>query len=65
MGTPYSRQEILAIRSLRARFGHITYYLACQLEEVYFSMTGIHRAGGPIYMAAWRDEQGLYDRLFV
>lgn len=63
MRTRFSAQEILALRTLRAQYGHITYYLACELEGTYYSMTGTYRAGGAIYMAAWRDEKGLYDKL--
>ena len=64
MSKAYSKQELLAIYTLIRKYGHLTYIKMSLLENEYYELTGVHRASGAIYMAAWRLENGYYDYLF-
>ena len=63
MAKPYSRNELVAIDALIKKYGHLTYVKMSVLENEYYQLTGVHRASGAIYMAAWRLENGYYDHL--
>ena len=64
MAKPYSTNELIAIDALIQKYGHLTYVKMSVLENEYYQRTGVHRASGAIYMAAWRLENGYYDHLF-
>lgn len=64
MARAYSKDELRVIDTLIRKYGHLTYVKMSLLEKEYFELTGIHRASGAIYMAAWRLENGYYDHLF-
>ena len=64
MAKAYSKKELLAIDTLIQKYGHLTYVKMSILENEYYQLTGVHRASGAIYMAAWRLENGYYDHLF-
>ena len=59
----YSKQELRAINTLIHKYGHLTYIKMSLLENEYYQLTGVDRASGAIYMAAWRLENGYYDHL--
>ena len=63
MARAYSKDELRAIDALIRKYGHLTYVKMSLLEKEYFKLTGVHRASGAIYMAAWRLENGYYDHL--
>ena len=67
MSKIYSKKELEIIAFLIGKYGHLTYASVSveHLEEEYFKLTGIHRAGGAIYMVAWRYEHGRYNRLMA
>lgn len=64
MSKSYSIKELVILASLIRKYGHLTYIKSSLLEQEYFKLTGIHRASGALYMAAWRLENGYYDHLF-
>ena len=64
MSKAYSKHELRAIYTLIRKYGHLTYIKMSLLENEYYKLTGVHRASGAIYMAAWRLENGYYDHLF-
>lgn len=57
----YSLEELKAVREIISTFGHVTYQNGVMLEEEFSKRTGTHRAGGALYMCAWRMENGFYD----
>ena len=63
MAKAYSEKELEAINTLIKKYGHLTYIKTSILEKEYFKLSGIHRASGALYMAAWRLENGYYDHL--
>ncbi|MGL4986332.1 MAG: hypothetical protein ACRC5H_04240 [Treponemataceae bacterium] len=62
MNKKYSLRELDVIKSLIYKNGHLTYQSVASLENYYFLKTGVHRASGALYMAAWRLERGYYDK---
>ena len=63
MSRAYSISELLVIDFLIRKYGHLTYVKMSVLKNEYYQLTGVHRASGAIYMAAWRLENGYYDHL--
>ena len=63
MEKTYSIKELRVIKALIRKYGHLTYVKMSCLEDEYYQLTGVHRASGAIYMAAWRLENGYYDHL--
>ena len=63
MAKAYSTKELRVINFLIRKYGYLTYVKMSILEEEYYQLTGVHRASGAIYMAAWRLENGYYDHL--
>ena len=61
----YSIAELQALASLIRKYGHLTYGNPANVEDEFFNITGVHRASGPLYMAAWRLERGYYDNLLA
>lgn len=60
----YSKDELRAVHDIITTFGHVTYQDGSMLEVEFFKRTGQHRAGGALYMCAWRMENGYYDGKF-
>lgn len=58
---PNSLDELKAVRDIITTYGHVTYQDGAMLEEEFPKRTGTHRAGGALYMCAWRMENGVYD----
>lgn len=65
MRIPYSADELRTIKSMIDSKGHLTYQSTSSLENDYFKQTGIHRASGALYMAAWRLEHGYYNKILT
>lgn len=63
MSKAYSKAELKALYELIIKNGHLTYQSSAALENAYFEKTGVHRASGALYMAAWRLERGYYDAI--
>jgi hypothetical protein len=61
MARKYTDKELSVLQFLVQKYGHLTYQQPALLEEEYEQLTGIRRASGCLYMAAWRLENGLYD----
>jgi hypothetical protein len=61
MGHPYSTGELRALRFLVEKYGDLTYILPRNIEIEYYALTGVMRAHGCLYMAAWRLKNGYYD----
>jgi hypothetical protein len=65
MSRKYSEKELSALQSLINKYGHLTYQKPSSLEDEYFLLTGVRRASGCLYMAAWRLELGHYDEALI
>ncbi len=63
MSKAYTVKELVVLESLIRKYGHLTYVKSSLLEQEYFQLTGVSRASGALYMAAWRLENGCYDHL--
>ena len=63
MAKVYSIAEIVVLKALIHKYGHLTYIKSSLLEQEYLQLTGVCRASGALYMAAWRLENGYYDHL--
>lgn len=63
MAKSYSCNELNVIKSLIKKYGHLTYIKSSVLEDEYYRQSGVRRASGALYMAAWRLENGYYDHL--
>ena len=63
MARPYSRKELEILRELINTKGHLTYQSSAPLEQWYAQETGVRRASGALYMAAWRLEHSYYDTI--
>ena len=63
MKKDYTIQELMALQTLIHKYGHLTYVKTSILENEYYQLTGIFRASGALYMAAWRLEKGYYNHL--
>ena len=61
MAKPYSRAELEILQRLIKTKGHLTYQTSATFEKLYEQETGVRRASGALYMAAWRLEHGYYD----
>lgn len=61
MRKQYSKQELETLLNLKQKYGSISYYKPAEIESEFFEKTGIHRASGALYMAAWRLDNGYYD----
>lgn len=57
----YSTRELKALRFLLDKYGSMSYIIPQDLESEYYALTGVVRAHGCLYMAAWRMEKGYYD----
>lgn len=58
---PYSKNELETLQGLIKSVGHLTYQSSAKFEKLYEQKTGVRRASGALYMAAWRLEHGYYD----
>lgn len=65
MKKDYTIQELIALQTLIHKYGHLTYVKTSILEKEYYQLTGIYRASGALYMAAWRLEKGYYNHLLT
>ncbi len=63
MSKGYSKVELEAIAELLQKHGHLTYQNPEKLADEFYQKTGIKRASGALYMAAWRLEKGYYDKV--
>lgn len=63
MGQKYSKKEILDIKYLIEKYGHMNYHQWAQTHDEYVEMTGVDRDSAALYMAAWRYERGQYDHM--
>jgi len=63
MGRKYSREELEALKSISEDHGSICYCNEYDIEKEFYDKTGGKRKSGPLYMAAWRINNGIYDHL--
>jgi|GEM_PF-1872189 len=56
----YSDKELLIIKHLLTKYGHLDYQDWTHIRDEYVNLTGVNRASGPLYMVAWRVENGYY-----
>ncbi|MFC2288101.1 hypothetical protein [Treponema lecithinolyticum] len=63
MSKTYSKNELQTLQTFINNIGHLTYQRLSTLESEYAKKTGVHRASGALYMAAWRLERGYYDNI--
>ena len=63
MSKSYSKNELVVIKDLIKKNGHLTYEKTQTLVDEYIKRTGSKRARGSLYLAAWRLEKGFYDHI--
>lgn len=63
MSTRYSKVELQALKTISENHGSIQYCNEYDIEQEFFEMTGKQRKSGPLYMAAWRIDKGVYDHI--
>lgn len=63
MGIRYSKEELEALKKISENHGLIHYCNEFDIEQEFFDMTGKRRKSGPLYMAAWRINKGVYDHI--
>jgi len=65
MSQKYSKQELIALKNLVQNHGSILYVNDFDIEQEFYNLTGVKRKSGPLYMAAWRLENGRYDHILI
>lgn len=65
MGKKYSKKELGALQAIFQRHGNILYVNNFDIEAEFYTLTGIERKSGPLYMAFWRYTKGYYNDLLA